>query len=132
MRRAPESRLRAMRGADADKGVVALEFAGFLPILLLVAMAAIQLGIVGYAASQANSAARAAARVGSQEDTRGQCQAAGKAAMSTWMASRTEISGCGGGDIVTVTAKVNVPALIPVFNVGTITKSASMPADDTP
>ncbi|NDZ98398.1 pilus assembly protein, partial [Streptomyces sp. SID10116] len=43
-----------------------LEFAGFLPILLLIGLAAIQLGLIGYAANQAGSGARAAARAASQ------------------------------------------------------------------
>jgi hypothetical protein len=126
-----ESRLRTARGPDHDKGVTAVEFAGFFPILLLVAMAAIQLGIIGYAASQASSGARAAARVESQEVSRGQCIPAGKAAMSGWVAGRSEV-GCDGDDIVTATVEVTVPALIPVFDVATITRKASMPADDTP
>ncbi|MFD3514162.1 TadE family protein [Streptomyces sp. NPDC058657] len=120
-----------MRGRDGDKGVAALEFAGFLPLLLLVAMAAIQLGIIGYAASQASSGARAAARVESQEATEGQCEAAGLAAMSGWVAGRTQID-CTGGDIVKATATLSVPAVIPAFTVTTITRSASMPSDDTP
>ncbi|UYM23853.1 pilus assembly protein [Streptomyces albus] len=62
------NRERPARRTD-DRGAAILEFAGFLPVLLLIGLAAIQLGLVGYAASQAGSAARAAARVASQEDT---------------------------------------------------------------
>ncbi|MFI5802554.1 TadE/TadG family type IV pilus assembly protein [Streptomyces sp. NPDC051561] len=129
LRASLRTRLRAMTGPDRDKGVAALEFAGFLPLLLLIAVAALQLGLVGYAASQAGSAARAAARVESQEDTRGQCQAAARESMSGWLANRTDVT-CFGGDVVTATATVTVPALIPVFDVATITKSVSMPSDD--
>ena len=50
------------RGARDDRGVSAVEFAGMLPLMLLVGMAVIQLGIAGYAVQQAGTAARAAAR----------------------------------------------------------------------
>ncbi|WP_372514385.1 hypothetical protein [Streptomyces fragilis] len=36
-----------MRG---DRGVSSLELAGYLPVLLVIAMAALQLGLVGYGA----------------------------------------------------------------------------------
>lgn len=59
----PHPRLK-LRG---DRGVSILEFTGFLPILLLVGMAAIQLGLIGYGINQAGSGARAAARAASQQ-----------------------------------------------------------------
>jgi hypothetical protein len=50
--------LRKLRSrARDDRGVSMLEFAGFLPVLLLVGLAAIQLGLVGYAANQAGVSA---------------------------------------------------------------------------
>ncbi|MBB6435183.1 TadE/TadG family type IV pilus assembly protein [Streptomyces candidus] len=112
--------------------MAAIEFAGFLPILLLVALAAIQLGIAGYASLQANSAARAGARIESQEAYRGQCTAAGEAAMSGWLVSRGGTVTCSDGDIVTATATVPVPSLIPGFTFGPIEKSVAMPSDDVP
>ncbi|WP_433545957.1 TadE/TadG family type IV pilus assembly protein [Streptomyces sp. CA-294286] len=112
--------------------MAAIEFAGFLPILLLVALAAIQLGIAGYASLQANSAARAGARIESQEAYRGQCTAAGRSAMSDWLVSRGGTVTCTDGDVVTATAEVPVPSLIPGFTFGPIRKSVSMPADDVP
>ncbi|MEU0638897.1 TadE/TadG family type IV pilus assembly protein [Streptomyces albidoflavus] len=105
-----------------------LEFAGFLPVLLLIGLAAIQLGLVGYAANQAGSAARAAARVASQEDT-GAGAAAGQAAVGAGM----DVSfSWGGGDGTTkATAAVKVPTLLPfVGNGWTVTRSATMPDDD--
>ncbi len=42
-----------------DRGQVAIEYLGFIPILLLVALAAVQLGLVAYTAQQAGTAARA-------------------------------------------------------------------------
>ncbi|WP_237527191.1 TadE/TadG family type IV pilus assembly protein, partial [Streptomyces sp. SID2119] len=49
------------RGGGRDRGQVALEYLGFLPLLLLVAMGALQLGLAAYAANQAGTAARAGA-----------------------------------------------------------------------
>ncbi|CAM5435854.1 MULTISPECIES: TadE family protein [Streptomyces] len=111
-----------------DRGAAVLEFAGFLPVLLLIGLAAIQLGLVGYAANQAGSAARAAARVASQEDT-GAGTAAGRAAVGTG----TDVSfSWGGGDGTTkATAAVKVPTLLPFVGTGwTVTRSATMPDDD--
>jgi Flp pilus assembly protein TadG len=118
--------------ATRDRGVAAMELAGFLPVLLLVTMAAIQLGIVGYAALQAGSGARAAARIESQEAYRGQCSAAGQAAMSGWLVAKGANVTCAGGDIVTATATTPVPSLIPGFTFQDITRTVSMPSDDTP
>ncbi|QKW11111.1 pilus assembly protein [Streptomyces sp. NA04227] len=103
-----------------------LEFAGFLPILLLVGMAAIQLGLVGYSASQAGSGARAAARAASQERPG---QAAGLAAMSDWLDARVGIS--GGADTTTATVTVQVPTLLPFVDTDwSVTRSATMPNDE--
>ncbi len=55
-------RMRTHRGRDRDdRGQVALEYIGFIAILLLVGLAAIQLGVAAYAANQAGTGARAAA-----------------------------------------------------------------------
>ncbi|GAA1548334.1 TadE/TadG family type IV pilus assembly protein [Streptomyces albidochromogenes] len=120
---------RARTGRDRDRGAAILEFAGFLPILLIVAMAGIQLGIVGYAASQAGTAARAAARTEAQEELRGQGSATGMAAMSDWMAARTDID-VGGEAIVTATAVVSIPSVVPgMDDFGEVERSVTMPAD---
>ncbi|MGA4850999.1 TadE/TadG family type IV pilus assembly protein [Streptomyces sp. G5(2025)] len=108
-----------------DRGVSILEFAGFLPILLLVGLAAIQLGLVGYAAGQAGSGARAAARAASQGDSG---QAAGTAAMDGGLSSSVTVG--GGGDTTTATVKVDVPLLLPFVDSGwSVTKEATMPND---
>ncbi|MEU7579320.1 TadE family type IV pilus minor pilin [Streptomyces sp. NPDC041068] len=103
-----------------------LEFAGFLPVLLLVGLAAIQLGLVGYAANQAGSAARAAARAASQGDSG---QAAGTAAMDGGLTANIGVS--DGGTTTTATVKVQVPTLLPFVDTDwTVTKEATMPNDD--
>ncbi|MGV9883438.1 TadE family protein [Streptomyces sp. NPDC003006] len=109
-----------------DRGVSMLEFAGFLPILLLVGLAAIQLGLVGYAANQAGSGARAAARAASQGDSG---EAAGAAAMDGGLSSSVQVG--MGGDTTTATVEVDVPLLFPFVDTGwSVTKEATMPNDD--
>ncbi|KUL47334.1 MULTISPECIES: TadE/TadG family type IV pilus assembly protein [unclassified Streptomyces] len=109
-----------------DRGVSMLEFAGFLPVLLLVGLAAIQLGLVGYAAGQAGSGARAAARAASQGDSG---QAAGAAAMDSGLDSSVGVS--QGGDTTTATVEVQVPTLLPFVDTGwSVTKEATMPNDE--
>ncbi|WP_372348833.1 TadE/TadG family type IV pilus assembly protein [Streptomyces sp. KL116D] len=102
-----------------------LEFAGFLPFLLIIGMAAIQLGLVGYGANQAGSAARAAARAESL--TPGSAQAAASAATSTWL---HPAAATGTGDTITATVTVHVPAIIPLFDGWDLTRTATMPNDE--
>ncbi|MEV0119842.1 TadE/TadG family type IV pilus assembly protein [Streptomyces sp. NPDC050844] len=103
-----------------------LEFAGFLPILLLIGLAAIQLGLVGYAANQAGSGARAAARVASQGEGG---EAAGQAAMDGSLDATVAIG--GGADTTTATVTVQVPTLLPFVDTNwSVTKEATMPNDD--
>ncbi|WP_374229231.1 TadE/TadG family type IV pilus assembly protein [Streptomyces sp. NEAU-YJ-81] len=121
----------ASRRWRADAGSASIEFLGFLPILILVALAAAQLGIAAYTAQQAGTAARAAARTASLDEPRTSPQAAGKAAMSGWLADGAGISsgGCGGGE-ARATATVEIPSVIPGFDFGSAEKSATMPCDD--
>jgi Flp pilus assembly protein TadG len=109
-----------------DRGVSMLEFAGFLPVLLVIGMAAIQLGLVGYAVSQAGSGARAAARAASQHG--GDGAAAGRAAVSGWLNPRPDVR--QGADTTTATVTVHVPAVIPLFGGWDVSRHATMPDDD--
>ncbi|MFC9227229.1 TadE/TadG family type IV pilus assembly protein, partial [Streptomyces hygroscopicus] len=115
-------------GRGRDRGSASIEFLGFLPVLILVALAAVQLGIAAYAAQQAGTAARAAARTASLDDPRMSPQAAGKAAMSGWLADGASIGGggCGGGE-ARATATVEIPSVIPGFDFGSAERSATMP-----
>ncbi|WP_408996857.1 TadE family protein, partial [Streptomyces caniscabiei] len=112
-----------------DRGSSILEFAGFLPILLLVGMAAIQLGLIGYGISQAGSAARAAARAESLQPGTG--GAAGAAAASAWLNPSVDPGG-GGTDTITATVVVTVPSVIPLFDPVPVERSATMPNDLDP
>ncbi|MEW2456958.1 TadE family protein [Streptomyces albus] len=114
-----------------DRGSSVLEFVGMLPVLLLVGLAAIQLGLVGYAVQQAGTGARAAARVASQEEIADRYAASGREAMSGWTARRSRFVLAGGGDEVTVTVTVTVPSLLPgIDSMGKASRSATMPGDD--
>ncbi|WP_103528723.1 TadE family protein [Streptomyces sp. SM12] len=117
---------------DGQRGVSAVEFAGWLPILLLVALTGLQLGFVGYAAQQAGSAARAAARVAAQEEIADRYRTAGLGAMSDWSDGSVSLdTACGrNGGVATVTASVRVPSVLPfISGFGAITKTVTMPCD---
>lgn len=123
---------RDRRGCD--RGQASIEFLGFLPLLILVALAAVQLGIAAYAVQQAGTAARAAARTGSQDEPGTTPAAAGQASISGWLAGGTDISGgsCGGGE-ASATASVTIPSVFPGFDdFGSAERSATMPCDDGP
>ncbi|QHF97188.1 TadE family protein [Streptomyces sp. NHF165] len=121
---------RAWPVRDGERGASALEFAGMLPIVLLVAVAAVQLGVAGYAVQQAGTGARAAARVAAQDDIAGEYRAGGRNAMSGWTASRSSFALADGGEEVEVTATVTIPSLIPgIDSFGKASRSATMPAE---
>ncbi|MFF2845277.1 TadE family protein [Streptomyces sp. NPDC058001] len=118
----------ARRRPSGDRGVSILEFVGFLPILLFIGLATIQLGLVGYAVSQAGSGARAAARVQSQGEDG---TAAGLAAMDGRLTADVNPGGGPGtGDTTTATVTVQVPLLLPFVGSGwEVERSVTMPND---
>lgn len=110
-----------------DRGQVAIEYLGFVPILILVALAGIQLGIIAYAAQQAGTAARAGARAASLgQSAQHGCQQA----VSDWV--KVACSESGGGDEVTVTATVQIPSVVLIWDFDPAEKSATMPVDHKP
>ncbi|MFJ5290011.1 TadE/TadG family type IV pilus assembly protein [Streptomyces sp. NPDC088348] len=123
--RAPGARTRRCD----DRGTAILEFTGMLPILLFIGMAAIQLGIVGYTANQAGTAARAAART--EALAAGTGAAAGHDAVSGWLQGDTTVS-VGGGDTVRATATITVPSVLPgIHPFGPVHRTVAMPNDTT-
>ncbi|WP_338146548.1 pilus assembly protein [Streptomyces boncukensis] len=93
-------------------------------------MAAIQLGLVGYAVQQAGTGARAAARTASHQETEGLYAARGRAAMSDWTGRRARFALSAGGEEVRVTTTVTIPSVIPgLGSLGEASRSATMPRD---
>ncbi|MFF4171261.1 TadE/TadG family type IV pilus assembly protein [Streptomyces sp. NPDC001744] len=122
----PRPRTRAR-----DRGQVAVEYLGFLPILLLVGLAGLQLGIAAYAVQQAGTAARAAARAASSdaEDAPSAGEAAAAAA-SGWLRPSVSEPRRGGGE-VTVTVTVRIPSVVPFWkDFGDAEKTVTMPTPD--
>lgn len=114
------------RGRCRDRGQVALEYLGFIPILILVAMAAVQIGLIAYTGQQAGTAARTGARSASLD---GPFAADCQAAVSGWLADGTGCTSATLGDEVQVTATVDIPSVVPGWDFGDATKSATMPID---
>ncbi|MCI0383867.1 TadE/TadG family type IV pilus assembly protein [Streptomyces sp. CNQ085] len=118
-------RRAASRRPHSDRGQVALEFVGFLPLLLLVGLAAIQLGLVAYAAQQAGTGARAAARAESAEEVETGGERAGSAAVSEWLDADFAVR--VSREEVTATATVDVPSVLPGFDFGPVRRTSTMP-----
>ncbi|MFC9058618.1 TadE/TadG family type IV pilus assembly protein [Streptomyces sp. NPDC015140] len=113
-------------GRARDRGQAAIEYLGFVPILIIVGMAVVQLGLIAYTAQQAGTAARAGARSASlQESAQGACAAA----VSSWLADGTSCPPSYGGDEVTVTATVDIPSIVPGWDFDPATRTATMPLD---
>ncbi|MEU0135416.1 TadE/TadG family type IV pilus assembly protein [Streptomyces sp. NPDC006296] len=122
--------MRSGAGRRDDRGSTALEYLGFLPVLILIGLAGIQLGLIAYTAQQAGTGARAAARTASQDAVRGSYERVGRASMTGWVAQRARITPPSGGDSVTVTVSVSVPdVLLGLLGDRTVEKSATMPRD---
>ncbi|MFH8685343.1 TadE/TadG family type IV pilus assembly protein [Streptomyces anulatus] len=117
------------RGQDQsqDRGQVAMEYLGFLPLLLLVAMAAIQLGLAAYAASQAGTASRAGARTAASVDARGSGQTNARDAVSDWVEEGGFRYRQRGGQDITVTVRVKVPSVVPGLDDWWAERSTTMP-----
>ncbi|MFG2717374.1 hypothetical protein ACGFW5_03565 [Streptomyces sp. NPDC048416] len=124
--------MRSRTQPGRDRGQVALEYIGFIAILLFVGLAAIQLGIAAYAANQAGTGARAAARAASLDDPGPgeptlDAGAAATAAVSDWLHPKVTAAG-GGGDAVAYTVTITIPSVIPgISDFGTTTRTSTMP-----
>ncbi|MFF3019255.1 TadE/TadG family type IV pilus assembly protein [Streptomyces sp. NPDC057939] len=116
------------RRIRSDRGQVALEYIGFVPILLFVALCAIQLGWIAYAEEQAGTAARTAARVEARNPDRG--EAAGRAAISGGLASGATFAWSTSADAVSVTVTLTANSIIPGLGPHQARSTAVMPNDD--
>ncbi|MEV7865662.1 TadE family protein [Streptomyces sp. NPDC088124] len=120
------------RNLRRQSGQVALEYLGFVPLLLLVGLFAIQLGVAAYTANQAGTAARVAARTESQDalDRELRPRAAGHRAISDWLSDDLRLDRSGGIGEVTYTAKIKIPSVVPgIRDWGETERSSTMPLD---
>nr|WSW67108.1 hypothetical protein OG461_13380 [Streptomyces sp. NBC_00995] len=117
------------RRSARDRGQVAFEYMGFVPLLLLVGLCAIQLGIAAYVANQAGTGARAAARTASHDVPPMSPTLAGHEAMSGWISKNSNawFTSSSDSDTVTYTAHVKIPSIIPWVGFDTVTRSSTMP-----
>ncbi|MGW1406358.1 TadE family protein [Streptomyces sp. NPDC002403] len=121
---------RKAAASRRDRGQVAIEYMGFIPLLLLVGLFAIQLGVAAYAANQAGTGARAAARTATQDVPRGDSERAGRDAMSDWLGSHknSKFRRHGGSGDVTYTTRVRIPSVVPgIDDWGWASRSSTMP-----
>ncbi|WP_326703790.1 TadE/TadG family type IV pilus assembly protein [Streptomyces cyaneofuscatus] len=116
-------------GKGRDRGQVALEYLGFLPLLLLVAMGALQLGLAAYAANQAGTAARAGARTAASYDAHGDPETAARGAVSDWLSGDGFGYSQSGGRDITATVQVKVPSVVPGLDGWVAKRSATMPRE---
>ncbi|QNP70488.1 pilus assembly protein [Streptomyces roseirectus] len=103
---------RRLRG---DRGQVAVEFTGMLPVILVTLIAIWQCVLVGYTYTLAGNAADAAVRAGAVADPgsrQGACeQAATEDLPGAWRGGASVE--CGGSGFVTATVRLEVPVLFP-------------------
>ncbi|MFD9480267.1 TadE/TadG family type IV pilus assembly protein [Streptomyces nojiriensis] len=103
----------ARRPGRGDRGQVAIEFVGTVPLILLLVAAVWECVLIGYAFSLAGNAADEAARAGAVGRS---CEEAAHAHVgSAW----TMGVKCGrSGDIHTAKVRLNLPILYPGLNIG--------------
>ena len=111
-----------------DRGQVAVEYVGLLPILIIVALCAVQLGLAVYAVQQAGTASRAAARAAAQNNHTIDYRSAGEAAVSDWLTARVDPPKVTY-DSVEVTVHVDIPSVVPGVGFGSAERSVTMPRD---
>ncbi|MFD7555547.1 MULTISPECIES: TadE/TadG family type IV pilus assembly protein [unclassified Streptomyces] len=110
----------------SDRGQVALEYIGFVPILLFVALCGIQLGWVAYVHEQADTAARTAARVEARNGSGG--EAAGTAAVREGIGVTVKVT--KNSDTVTAVATIPINTIVPGLDLKAARATAIMPNDD--
>ncbi|MFB6483633.1 TadE/TadG family type IV pilus assembly protein [Streptomyces virginiae] len=101
------------RPGRGDRGQVAIEFVGTVPLILLLVAAVWECVLIGYAFSLAGNAADEAARAGAVGRS---CHEAAHAHVgSAWKMGVA----CGtSGDVSTARVSLNLPILVPGLNIG--------------
>ncbi|OEJ33494.1 TadE/TadG family type IV pilus assembly protein [Streptomyces subrutilus] len=107
------------RGARGrDRGQVAIEFVGTVPLILLLVAAVWECVLIGYAFSLAGNAADEAARAGAVTGKRADCvTAAGEHISAAWA---MEADCDRSGDIYKATVTLKIPVFYPGLNFGEI------------
>ncbi|MET9840235.1 TadE/TadG family type IV pilus assembly protein [Streptomyces virginiae] len=105
----------ARRGGRGDRGQVAIEFVGTVPLILLLVAAVWECVLIGYAFSLAGNAADEAARAGAVHGPAA-CQAAAGAHVGSAWNMTVACSETGG--IVTARVSLNLPLLYPGLDIG--------------
>ncbi len=113
-----------------DRGVTAVEYIGFLPILILIGICVVQFGLAAFTIQQAGTAARTAARISSQSDDDAAGAAAGESAVSELLQGNTDVDMSGGSfEDARATATVEIPSIIPGFSFDPVQRTSIMPRD---
>ena len=94
-----------MKERAGERGQASVELVALLPVLLLVAVAAVQMLVVGYSAVLAGNAAEAGALTLA---ARGDPEAAARSALPGWSRKRVEVAVKGGH----VRVRVRPPVLL--------------------
>lgn len=112
------------RRSDRQRGTASLELIGGIPFLLLAGALAMQFGLIGWTAISASDAARAAARAASLgESPHSAAQNALPAGISL-----VSVSGGKSGQGYSYTVTVDTPAIVPILDLGTLSRQADMSA----
>lgn len=109
---------------DRQRGTASLELVAGLPFLLLAGVVAAQFGLVGWTAISASDAARAAARAASLGQNP---HAAAQDALPQGI-SLVSVSGGKSGQGYSYTVTVATPAIVPILDLGNLSRQADMPA----
>ncbi|WP_190620529.1 TadE/TadG family type IV pilus assembly protein [Streptomyces venezuelae] len=108
----------ARRPGRGDRGQVAIEFVGTVPLILLLVAAVWECVLIGYAFSLAGNAADEAARAGAVHGDRASCTAAAKEHIGEAWKPRVE---CGkSGDVYQARVTLGIPVFFPGLNFGEI------------
>ncbi|UQX02736.1 TadE/TadG family type IV pilus assembly protein [Streptomyces sp. RerS4] len=109
------------RDRRSDRGQVAVEFVGMVPLILLLVAAVWECVLIGYAFSLVGNAADEAARAGAVKDDGACVAAAGEHIGSAWGMAVD----CGqAGDVYKATVTVRIPVLFPGLNFGELDGTA--------
>lgn len=113
-----------MRTRCQERGAAAVEFIGVVPAIILAAVIALQLGIVGWSVVSAADAARAGARAASVNVDP---QLAAERALPGRLAEDAEMRGSHGGGGFRYTVSVRIPSIVPGITLPRVDRSADMP-----